>query len=99
MTDPVTVQTTPSLRAVVSGKVQGVYFRAWVCDQAAGLGLAGWVRNLADGRVEALAQGAPEALAAFKQRLAQGSPLSRVDAVKAEMIEHDTAYTAFAIRG
>ena len=95
MTDPV----TPSLHAAISGKVQGVYFRAWVYDQAASLGLAGWVRNLADGKVEVLAQGAPEALAALKERLPQGSPLSRVDAVEMEMIDYDKAYTAFAIRG
>ena len=89
---------TPSLHATITGKVQGVYFRAWVYDQAASLGLAGWVRNLADGKVEVLAQGTPEALAAFKERLPQGSPLSRVDTVAAAMIEYDNAYTAFAIR-
>ena len=94
-----TEMTTPSLHATVSGKVQGVYFRAWVYDQAASLGLRGWVRNLADGQVEVLAQGDPEALAALKERLPQGSPLSRVDAVAAAMIDHDKAYDAFAIRG
>lgn len=95
MTDPM----TPSLHATVTGKVQGVYFRAWVFDQAASLGLTGWVRNLADGQVEVLAQGTPEALAALKERLPQGSPLSRVDAVAAEMIDYDKAFTAFTIRG
>ncbi|MFP5257926.1 MAG: acylphosphatase, partial [Acidobacteriota bacterium] len=99
MTDPVTDNVTPSLHATISGKVQGVYFRAWIYDQAASLGLAGWVRNLADGQVEVLAQGAPEALAAFKERLPQGSPLSRVDTVKAEMLDYDKAFSAFTIRG
>lgn len=99
MTDPVTDHVTPSLHATISGKVQGVYFRAWIYDQAASLGLVGWVRNLADGKVEVLAQGAPEALAAFKERLPQGSPLSRVDTVTAEIVEYDKAFTAFAIRG
>ncbi|MHC1790900.1 acylphosphatase [Solidesulfovibrio sp.] len=90
---------TPSLHATVKGKVQGVYFRAWVYDQAVSLGLSGWVRNLADGTVEVLAQGAPEALDALKERLPQGSPLSRVDAVTAKMIEYDKHYETFALRG
>jgi acylphosphatase len=94
-----TTEATPSLHAIIAGKVQGVYFRAWVFDQAVSLGLGGWVRNLADGQVEVLAQGLPEALAALKERLSQGSPLSRVDTVTATMIEYDTAYPAFAIRG
>lgn len=90
---------TPSLHATVTGKVQGVYFRAWVYDQAASLGLVGWVRNLADGKVEVLAQGTPESLAALKERLLQGSQLSRVDTVTAEMIDYDKSYAAFAIHG
>lgn len=90
---------TPSLRATVSGKVQGVFFRAWVFDQATSLGLSGWVRNLREGQVEVLAQGAPEALAALKERLPQGSPLSRVESVAAEMIDYDKAYSTFEIRG
>lgn len=94
-----TAKATPSLHATISGKVQGVYFRAWIYDQAVSLGLCGWARNLAEGQVEVLAQGAPEALAALKERLSQGSPLSRVDLVTATMIDYDKAYTAFAIRG
>ena len=90
---------TPSLHATVSGKVQGVYFRAWVCDQAQGLGLTGWVRNLADGKVEVLAQGAPEALDMLKTRLPQGSPLSRMDAVDAKMTDDEKAYADFQVRG
>ena len=90
---------TPSLHATVSGKVQGVYFRAWVFDQAVSLQLTGWVRNLSDGQVEILAQGEAPALAEFKQRLPQGSPLSRVNAVAAEMIDYDKDYASFEIRG
>lgn len=89
---------TPSLHATVSGKVQGVYFRAWVFDQAKSLGLTGWVRNLDDGTVEVLAQGPDEGLAALKERLPQGSPLSRVASVTAKHIEYDKTYDTFAIR-
>ena len=90
---------TSSLHATVTGTVQGVYFRAWVFDQAQSLGLTGWVRNLQDGEVEILAQGAPENLDAFKERLPQGSPLSRVQSVKTEMIDYDKQYSEFEIRG
>ncbi len=90
---------TPSLHMTVSGKVQGVYFRAWVFDQAKSLGLTGWVRNLSDGKVEVLAQGDERGLAALKERLPQGSPLARVEAVQAEMIDYEKAYDAFEIRG
>lgn len=89
---------TPSLHATVTGKVQGVYFRAWVFDQAKSLGLAGWVRNLDDGTVEILAQGEEAALDAFKERLPMGSPLSQVASVTAKRIEYDKAHTDFAIR-
>ncbi|MFU2210166.1 acylphosphatase [Solidesulfovibrio sp. C21] len=90
---------TPSLHATVSGKVQGVYFRAWVFDQAKSLGLTGWVRNLRDGQVEILAQGEAAALDALRQRLPGGSPLSLVESVEADMIDYDKAYNAFEIRG
>lgn len=90
---------TASLHATVSGKVQGVYFRAWVYDQATSLGLSGWVRNLEDGKVEILAQGAPESLAALKERLPAGSQLAQVEKVTAEMIDYDKAYDGFMIRG
>jgi acylphosphatase len=50
-------EETVSVRAVVSGRVQGVWFRSWIIEQASRLGLAGWVRNRADGGVEAVFSG------------------------------------------
>lgn len=88
---------TRTLHVIVSGRVQGVFFRAWTMDQAVGLGLTGWVRNLADGRVEALAQGAVEDLEAFQSRLLQGPPLSRVDNVAADWRE-EPEISGFGIR-
>jgi acylphosphatase len=67
---------------LVSGRVQGVFFRGATVDEAARLGVAGWVRNLQDGRVEVLAEGergALEALVAFCRR---GPPAARVDRVE-----------------
>lgn len=78
-----------SLHCFVSGRVQGVYFRAWTRETAQGLGLNGWVRNLPDGRVEALAQGDENTLALFRKRLHQGPEYSRVDSVHCEQEKHE----------
>ena len=68
-------------RLVVSGRVQGVFFRDWTVEQARVLGLDGWVRNRADGSVEAVIAGTPETVAAMIDRVRQGLPASRVDDV------------------
>jgi acylphosphatase len=65
---------------VITGKVQNVFYRDWMVEQAEGLGLDGWVRNRADGSV-AVVQGAPEMVAAMIARAREGSPPSRVDDV------------------
>jgi len=88
-----------SLHCVVSGKVQGVGFRAWTFDQAQSLELTGWARNLRDGQVEILAQGADGALGSLKERLFQGPFLARVADVKSNWIDYDKEYGAFEIRG
>ena len=46
-----------TVRVVIEGRVQGVWFRGWTIEQAAARGLAGWVRNMANGSVEALFHG------------------------------------------
>ena len=66
---------------VVSGWVQGVSFRAYTRAKALGLGLAGYARNLEDGRVEVLACGDAQAVEAIHRWLWEGSPASRVTAV------------------
>lgn len=73
-------------RFLVSGRVQGVGFRAFVTEAARGLGLSGWVRNLADGRVEAVAEGDAAALDSLASALARGPLLARVDRVEAEAV-------------
>lgn len=68
-----------SYRFVVSGRVQGVGFRYSAAAQARRLGLAGWVRNRADGAVEGLASGPPSKLDSFRDWLRAGPPSAQVD--------------------
>lgn len=65
----------------ISGRVQGVFFRASTRDQALRLGLRGHARNLSDGRVEVLAWGQPAALAQLRAWLEMGPPGARVTAL------------------
>lgn len=67
----------------VSGRVQGVAFRAATLDEARRLGLTGWVKNLPNGDVEALACGEAEALASLERWLWQGPRAARVTTVNA----------------
>ena len=69
------------LHARVAGRVQGVGFRWFVREEARRLGLAGWVRNLASGEVEVLAEGPPADVASLAQLLAKGPPGARVEIV------------------
>jgi acylphosphatase len=73
-----------AIRCIVAGRVQGVYYRAATVERATELGLAGWVKNLADGRVEAVASGSLEALNEFAAWLWQGPPAARVSSVQVE---------------
>lgn len=65
-------------RYIISGRVQGVFYRASAARQATRLGLRGWVRNLTDGRVELLACGEPAELAALEKWLEKGPELAKV---------------------
>jgi acylphosphatase len=71
----------------VTGRVQGVFFRAWTKQQAEELGVSGWVRNCADGAVEAHLAGEESAVAALLERIHDGPPsavVSDVDVREAE---------------
>lgn len=71
-------------RYLVKGRVQGVGFRQFTAERARALKIAGWVRNLPDGNVEAEAEAGEAALAALEKDLASGPGLSRVDSVSRE---------------
>jgi len=70
------------VRFVVSGRVQGVFFRASTREEALRLGLTGHARNLPDGNVEVVACGADAALAQLERWLALGPPLAQVSRVE-----------------
>ncbi len=86
------------VKAVVTGRVQGVYFRAFTQEEAIRLQLTGWVRNLASGEVETLICGPVERIDQMLAWLASGSPQSRVDQVT--VTETPCAYplASFTIR-
>jgi len=67
---------------VVRGRVQGVAFRWSTQEEARRLGVAGWVRNRDDGSVEAVFEGAPDAVERAEAFCASGPPAARVDAVE-----------------
>ena len=76
-------------RFVVGGRVQGVFFRAGTREQAQRLGLRGYARNRADGRVDVLAVGDAAAIGALAAWLRQGPPQARVDEL--ERLDADPA--------
>lgn len=82
-------------RFLVSGRVQGVFYRASTRDEARRLGLSGYARNLADGRVEVLAQGEAGAIEALAQWLQHGPPLASVAEVVREVAEDEPARSGF----
>jgi acylphosphatase len=71
-------------RVFISGQVQGVFFREWTVSRARELGVAGWVRNRSDGRVEVYAAGEAIQVQRFVEKLREGSPASRVDSAEVE---------------
>ena len=83
----------------VSGRVQGVWFRAWTRQEADRLGLAGWVRNEADGTVSALIAGPEREVAEMLSLLWQGPPAARVDNVRVEEAEATNLPPRFSVVG
>lgn len=75
-----------TVRFVVSGRVQGVFFRASTRMEALRLGVAGSARNLADGCVEVIATGSNESLDTLEAWLRQGPPAARVTGVAREVL-------------
>jgi len=82
---------------LITGRVQGVGFRDALCDEAERLGIAGWVRNRRDGRVEAVVQGAQPAVDAVIAWTRRGPPLALVADLRVEPpgADLDRSYARF----
>ena len=88
-----------SVQAIVHGRVQGVYFRAFTSQRARELGLSGYVRNLPHGRaVEVQAEGQRTKLERLIDYLKVGPPGARVEKVVTEWSESTGSYSDFGIR-
>ena len=88
----------PARRVRLTGRVQGVFFRAWTQQEALELGVHGWVRNCDDGSVEAHLEGDEAAMKALIQRMHEGPPAAKVDEVQVEDAEA-RGITGFKARG
>jgi acylphosphatase len=91
------MQTNARAHVVISGRVQGVYFRAETQRAAQRLGVTGWVRNRPEGTVEALFEGSSEAVQQAVKWCWQGSPHSHVKDVQVEWEEFSGEFHGFAI--
>ena len=72
------------VRLFISGHVQGVWYRASMSNEGARIGLNGWVRNLDDGRVEAVVEGSGDGIQEMIAWCRKGPPMARVDDIAVE---------------
>jgi acylphosphatase len=94
-----TEKAVEARRFIVRGRVQGVGFRWFVEREAHILGIAGWVRNNADGSVEVQAQGTRDQILGLRSRLRDGPRAARVDAVEESDARPAAGLSSFRIEG
>ena len=87
-----------ALKATVSGKVQGVWFRDFTRKEATKLNVVGWVKNMPDGTVYLEAEGEEEQLNQLEKWLHLGSPMSRVNRIEVEWTEPTDEYSTFEMK-
>ena len=85
------------VRVLAGGRVQGVGYRYHAESWAVRLGVAGWVRNLADGRVEIVAEASPGPVEMFLERLRQGPRLARVESFEVRREEATGEFAGFRV--
>jgi len=84
-------------RVRVTGRVQGVFFRAWTAEEARTLNVNGWVRNCSDGSVEAHVEGEPDAVDRLIDSIRAGPPGAQVDQVTVDTVE-SAGLSSFEVR-
>jgi len=84
-------------RCIVTGRVQGVWYRRHVADAARAAGFRGYVRNLPDGTVVAVVDTPEESFGEFKAILQKGSPMSHVESIECEEIPLEAPFHDFGI--
>lgn len=86
------------VKAIVLGRVQGVWFRANAMQEAKLLGVRGYARNMADGSVEIVAEGETAAVDALIAWVGEGPPLAVVRQVRVEELDYDEEFSNFGVR-
>ena len=88
----------PQVHLLISGGVQGVFFRTHTHKKALELKLTGWVKNLADGRVEAFAEGDHDLLEKFVEWCHDGPPAAQVEKVEINWGDEENQFQDFRIK-
>lgn len=86
------------LTMLISGKVQGVYYRASAARKAAELGVTGYAKNLPDGRVKLVAEGSQAALLSLREWCSEGPPAAKVDTINTDEGRATGEFTRFETR-
>ncbi|WP_169568550.1 acylphosphatase [Sneathiella limimaris] len=87
-----------AVHARITGRVQGVGYRAWTVDTARKLGVTGWVRNRLDGSVEAVFQGGEDRLLKMQEKCWDGPLLARVKDIQTKSVGVDESLRGFEAR-
>lgn len=82
----------------VTGRVQGVFFRAWTAEQARALSVTGWVRNCPDGSVEAHIAGTADAVQTMIDDMRDGPPHAKVSQLQIDEVDPEPGQ-GFSVRG
>lgn len=86
------------VHVIISGKVQGVWYRASTKQMADQIGITGWVRNTSEGNVEAIFEGEKKLINEMIEWCNQGPPLAKVDNVTIKKMENEKNFDSFMIK-
>jgi len=90
---------TVKAHVYVQGRVQGVFYRDWTLRQARALGLTGWVKNLSDGKVEAIFEGSKSAVEQVIEKCKEGPKLAKVEHTDIIWESPTSEFSSFEVTG